>query len=362
MIRIDMTAHSPKGLSVNLDLLRAVAVSCVFLSHLRALLINRSWGSLGRFGVIIFFVHTSCVLMSSLNRLESEHADDRALFTAFWIKRLFRIYPLAVLTVMLVALFHVPPDPDLRYVWIGVKGFVANLGLVENLTGSPDILSPLWSLPLEVQMYVLLPFAYLVIRGRKRYRSLALWVVSVLVALYVPKINWRLSVFSYAPCFVAGIVAFDLIRSRRSTWKLPAWVWPIAILVAIVMFGPNDNLNLGVKMHRAWVVALFLGVTYALTAEGTSNWADRIFHWIAEHSFGIYLSHLIVFWVVFREMAGLPWWVRAAAFVGGALGLPALAYVGLEKPLILVGNHVARRLLRSHAAGSAREPVEPALR
>ncbi|HEV2619963.1 MAG TPA: acyltransferase, partial [Acidobacteriaceae bacterium] len=297
---------------------------------------------------------TSTVLMASLARLEAEHANDRLLFLAFWNKRLFRIYPLAIATVVLVALFHIPADPDLNYVWIGIKGFVSNLLLVQNLDVSPNILSPLWSLPLEVQMYVLLPFAYLAIRHGRRFRSLWLWALSLPLAVLLPKINWRLEVFSYAPCFVSGIVAFDLIKSRRSLWKLPAWVWPLVIAAAVLIFGPNDNLSLGLKMHRAWAVSLLLGVGYAFTAEGSHNWIHAIFHWIAEHSYGIYLSHLIVFWIVFRKMAGLPWWMGATVLVAGSLGIPALAYVGLEKPLILVGNHMARRLLRRHALGSRR--------
>ena len=352
-----MPATPHKDLSVNLDLLRAVAVSSVFFAHLAATLHHRSFGSLGRFGVIIFFVHTSFVLMASLQRLETTAESNTSLVLAFWLRRFFRIYPLSILCVLLVALFHIPSDPGQIYAWIGIKDFLSNLALTQNLTYSSDILSPLWSLPLEVQMYVMLPFAYFAIRGNRHYRSIALWVLSVLLALTVPHISWRLNVFLYAPCFTSGILAFDLIRSRQWNWKLPAWVWPLAILAIIALFGPHDNISLGSKMYRAWALSLLLAVLYANTHEGQPNPIHQVFHWIAEHSYGIYLSHIVVFWVVFYPMAQLSLWIRIPTLILGALGIPALLYVAIEKPLILVGSHIARRLLRPSVTHKDRIPA-----
>jgi peptidoglycan/LPS O-acetylase OafA/YrhL len=346
-----------KIISVNLDLLRALAVMAVFFAHLSGALHNRSFGSLGRFGVILFFVHTSFVLMASLERLDRPEESARSLALAFWIRRFFRIYPLAVLFVVLVPIFRIPSDPGLIYGWIGVKAFLSNLALTQNLTYSNDILSPLWSLPLEVQMYLLLPFTYFAIRGNRRYRSLALWALSVVLALTVPRISERLDVFLYAPCFASGIVAYDLIRSQRWSWKLPAWVWPIGILATIALFGPHDNVSLPNKMVRAWVLSLLLAVLYANVREGRINWIHHVFHWIAEHSYGIYLSHIVVLWIVIYRMAQFPRWEQSAALIAGALGIPALLYVAIEKPLILAGSHVARRVLHRSVLSKQRQPV-----
>jgi peptidoglycan/LPS O-acetylase OafA/YrhL len=352
-----MPARPHKEISVNLDLLRAIAVLSVFFAHFSDVLQNRNFGSLGRFGVIIFFVHTSFVLMASLQRLAATAESDTSLTLAFWVRRFFRIYPLAILFVVLAAVFHIPAEPGQAYAWIGLKGFLSNLMLTQNLTYSDNILSPLWSLPLEVQMYVFLPFAYFAVRGDRRYRSLALWVLSVLLALTVPRITERLDVFLYAPCFTSGIVAFDLIRSKGWTWKLPPWVWPVGIFAVIAMFGPHDNVHLSYKMYRAWGLSLLLAVLYANVKEGRHNWVHRVSHWIAEHSYGIYLSHMVVLWIAFYRMARFPLWAQITVLLVGAIGIPACLYVSIEKPLILVGNHVARRLLRPSVASKHRQVV-----
>lgn len=337
-----------------------MAVSCVYFGHLVSTIGNPSFLSLARFGVLIFFVHTSLVLMESLDRLDPTAGSNSRLFGGFWVRRIFRIYPLAMLTVVLVVLFHVPYIPGQVYGWIGAKAFLSNLFLVQNLTLTTDIIGPLWSLPLEVQMYILLPFAYLAIRGR-RYRSLFLWVLSVILAMTLPRLSPRLNVFYFAPCFTSGIVAYDLVRSRLGRWKLPSWTWPLGICIFILLFGPHDNELFSSKFHRAWATSLLLGILYANVRELPAGVIQRLTHWIAEHSYGIYLSHMIIMWVAVDRMHAKPLWFRVLFLVTTSIAVPALLYVSIEKPFILIGQHVARGLLRTRPKDSATSVVLPVL-
>jgi hypothetical protein len=72
---------------------------------------------------------------------------------------------------------------------------------------------------------------------------------------------------------------------------------------------------------------------------------------VAEHAYGIYLSHSVILWIAFYEMSGFPVWAQIATLTVGAIGVPALLYVSIEKPLIQVGSHVAKRVL-THAEKS----------
>src|ERR1700761_7463761 len=89
----------------NLDFIRSVAVISVVLEHtLLALGIQQigpfpvAYG--GVLGVFVFFVLTALVLMWSLER--KPHTLD------FYIRRWFRIYPLALVMLAVALIFHAP--------------------------------------------------------------------------------------------------------------------------------------------------------------------------------------------------------------------------------------------------------------
>lgn len=333
--------------SGNLDLLRTIAVTAVFFHHFaQAAWHSEGFETLGRFGVILFFVHTSCVLTSSLQRMESSAPSKLSLTVAFWVRRFFRIYPLAILCVLSVACFQIPQTPLASYRWIGFKGLLANLALAQNLTSSPNILGPLWSLPLEVQMYVVLPLAYFAVR-KCRYGSLALWNLSLFPIFLLSRFALQrpFEILMFAPCFIAGIISFDLGRIVKPTAKLPPWVWPLGILTLLILFRPYDPAGFSEKYPQCWGLALGIGLLYPFMNEARINWFYRACHWIAERSYGIYLSHCIVLWLVFNFMAAAPLWLKVFVLVAGVLGISSLLYSGVERPAVRVGGRIASSYL-----------------
>lgn len=133
-------------------------------------------------------------------------------------------------------------------------------------------------------------------------------------------------------------------------------MWPVAIVFATALFGPFDDVNLYHKLYRAWVLALGLGVLYVYVQEGSGTGVHRVAHWIAEHSYGIYLSHLVLFWVVLRPMAGMPVWWRVLFLAVTSVAVPAALYRWIERPLMLAGAHLSRRLL--HASGQKPDALD----
>src|SRR5579875_3289367 len=94
--------------NANMDLMRSVAVFLVMLSHL--LVYTHSYRHAGRalwfvgiLGVSMFFVHTTLVLMWSLER------DPHTI--RFYVRRAFRIYPLWLVVLGLTVLLRYPASP-----------------------------------------------------------------------------------------------------------------------------------------------------------------------------------------------------------------------------------------------------------
>jgi peptidoglycan/LPS O-acetylase OafA/YrhL len=345
--------------SANLDLLRTIAVLAVYFSHLAGALHIWRMEGLGEFGVVLFFLHTCLVLNFSLERLElGGMGAGWRLVGAFWIRRIFRIYPLAIFFVLLTGIFRVPYSPGRDYVWPGKLAFLANLALVQNLVNRGDVLGTLWSLPIEVQMYVMLPFTYLAIRKRKSYGPALLWIAALGLALTAPKLSGRFGVFLYAPCFTAGTVAFGLCGGLRKA--LPMWIWPAGILTSCFLFGPFDRFDQGTQLPRAWILSLLLGVLVAFVRESEWRPLNAACYWIAEYSYGIYLSHFVVFWIALDLMAGRPVWERGLFLAMASVAIPIGCYHAIERPLIAVGSALAQRLKPKE--GSSQHLEQPLLR
>ena len=111
-------ASPPAGAEANLDLLRSLAVLAVMIDHLvptwrycglpvsESLLLFTA--HIGQAGVIAFFVHTSLVLMESLQRLSGGYRLNRGVVLRFYLRRLLRIYPLAVVCITMVVVLDLP--------------------------------------------------------------------------------------------------------------------------------------------------------------------------------------------------------------------------------------------------------------
>jgi len=331
------------GESPNLDLLRATAVLCVFYGHLAGLIGWYTPKNLGFFGVVLFFVHTSYVLMGSLARLESTgFPRSWPLAAAFAIRRIFRMYPLSIVCVLLVPLLGVPRFPGETYVWVGWPAYLSNLAITQNLTHSHVVLAPLWTLPVEVQMYGFLPLLYLALR-KGRYRSLWFWFLSAAASLAIPLIfQGRLNILLYSPCFVAGIIAYDLSQVLRP--RIPSWLWPITLALAIAVWKVFDvDPNFLHEIHRAWIFALALGVLVVQFQEIALAPVVRAAHLVAKYSYGIYVSHVAIFWFALFRLNHFPAALRLLAGAALSVLVPVALYHLVEHPCIRLGSRYAQR-------------------
>jgi peptidoglycan/LPS O-acetylase OafA/YrhL len=225
--------------SPNLDLLRSFAVLFVVGFHVLYLFEHRHsryairlrlFHSIGHWGVLIFFVHTSLVLMFSLERQELRF-PGKPTYIPFLTRRVFRIYPLSIAIVLLVTLSKLPvaylTDGKLMAAYLQVGGVLSNLLLLQNLTHADSVIIPLWSLPYEMQMYLLLPPLFFLVRSTRHFWSIPLlWAAAAFFGSHGGWLerNGIPDFIIYVPCFLSGIVAYKLTK----TWslRLPAFLWP----------------------------------------------------------------------------------------------------------------------------------------
>jgi peptidoglycan/LPS O-acetylase OafA/YrhL len=338
--------------SRNLDILRATAVLLVYFAHVRQFVVEMPFHlyQIGRFGVLLFFVHTCLVLLYSLER--SSHSPGIATLN-FYVRRVFRIYPLAILAVCIVLLAHIPRTPDSNYQTLTHKEIVSSLALVGNLTDSNEALLVMWSLPWEIQMYLILPLLFYGLGRRGVWSGLALWLAAVVVYIV-----FRVKLIVYAPYFLAGLIAYQFMHRPR-LFRLPAWLWPVMLALVTVLYSAAWRSRPPLPLFGADLCSLLLGLSIPLFREPSESFLTRASHLIAKYSYGIYLSHTPIMWLTFVRMANAPLAVRTALLIGSSAGVPYVLYHVVEHPFIQFGIKQGNSLCRRLASQSS--PVSGAL-
>jgi len=339
----------------NLDVLRSVAVLLVAGSHL--LLYNGYAGRLGwsgLTGVCFFFVHTSLVLMWSLER--DPHVGR------FYIRRAFRIYPLWLAVLALVLLVHIPIAPPAAphfgfHMPHGME-LVAEILLLFNLRYGANVVGASWSLPIEVQMYVLLPFLFFFIRSvRKLWPLLMLDGFAMVHAYFTPgpiPPNAGTALLVCVPYFVPGVMAYHL--SKKAQPWIPSWLFLpfLGVLITIAFWYGS--------IRGSWAVCLVVGLAVPYFRQIEWKPLVRCCHLIARYSYGIYLCHFIAIATGYYYLRQYGSAVHRMAFLVTVVVLPVLFYHLLEEPMIRLGAKLAKKIERGRAPALNEEALnlEPA--
>lgn len=323
--------------SANLDLLRSFAVLCVFVCHL-PFVIGR-WDGIGTAGVILFFIHTSYVLLLSLQR----NGDSWA---GFQVRRIFRIYPLAIVAVISYLILKIPftsVGQVYAFPHVGLKDVIASLFLVQNLVGAQSIPGVLWSLPYELQMYLVLPLVFLLCTrfGRKgavlAYAAAAILIGTALVTLPPSPIKSLVFLLEFFPCFLAGSLLFTA-RTR------PIFHWTGIFIVLAAVAGASAQRIFRNDLAQ-WAVCLAVATALPYFSEVSSATFRVIVKTIAKYSYGIYLSHYAAIQLALRITHNTAWIVAISLLLTAAFSF--IAFHAIEQPFINMGKGIAARISTS---------------
>jgi peptidoglycan/LPS O-acetylase OafA/YrhL len=360
----------------DIQLLRAVAIILVMIQHYRNRLPTpEAYSAMFQHvsfwtGVDIFFAISGLLISHSFIRDLHRARSAKDASTAFWTRRMGRLFPALVFwvgcSVAVAAIAQHSPGahPDS----VAVSGLAAIFG-VSNLywsvcvqhaiasCGHSDFNGVTWSLSLEWQLYAALTLA-IVAFGFKRAVGLMLLVAIVMSAFAAPS-------FSYPWAF--RVQAFALGALTFLVWgkdgKLPNLPLPPLVCLVALILGVCICITAPNALPQPFVlptVALgaVLCLVSALSGDAYSKSALAApFVWIGERSYSIYLCHLPMFLLTKELMArsiGLEVdAVHVAVAVIGALGLTAvcgdLSYRYIETPFQALARRRIARLSASQA-------------
>jgi peptidoglycan/LPS O-acetylase OafA/YrhL len=213
---------------------------------------------------------------------------------------------------------------------------VENLLLIQNLGHAPSILGVMWTLPPELDMYLLLPFLFFFLRQNFLLWPLFLvWSVSAAYAFSLfPSNNSTFLVC--IPYFLSGVISYVLFSKVRA--RLPAFLMPVLVAVLLCGFMVHPSWPMG------WALTLTLGLALPFFRQIRAKWLIRCSHQMAKYSYGIYLAHPFCIAIGINLLHRYNLTIRIAAIVFSLALIVVITFHLLEKPMMDFGASLAARV------------------
>jgi peptidoglycan/LPS O-acetylase OafA/YrhL len=293
-----------------LDGFRCMAIFAVMITHFVVLdFVSRIPLGLG----VLFFFVLSSFLITRILILSNENTGRNRFFSLrqFYIRRILRIFPVYYLTILALFILNVRPCRELIFYLLS---FTVNFKIASGMEVGG--FNHLWSLSVEEQFYLFIPFIVLFIPVKYLWKILIAFVFVGLAGralLYDYDKSMPYSSFNTVGCLdsfgLGGILAYLSVYKVEFLKKLMAYralyFGSILTFMLIMIFSFSIYSN-GLKTNFAsavWMKFLFnimsfwiLGysVTYGYTGVIKRILENRVIVYLGRISYGLYLFHLFV--------------------------------------------------------------------
>ncbi|MCC7328188.1 MAG: acyltransferase [Burkholderiales bacterium] len=336
MPRLEALAH---GRDNNFQLLRLAAASFVVLFHSYAL--TSRWTheplwklapqlNFGALGVKIFFIISGFLVTQSWLA--------RRTAAPFIAARVLRIYPaLVAATLFTIALAGASStltwgaflaDPQtLDYAWRVALGWEIVYRLPGAFAANPfphDVNGSLWTLPIELRLYVAVLAAGIL--GLLARRNAWLASVAALVVLFAVRPDW----FPLAPneAVVRELALLFALGSLAWVWRaaLPVSLAGAVVAVALIAWNPGG-------LPRGALFAPLLAYTVLVAAyHPRLQW--HAFNRVGDYSYGMYVYSFPIQQMLMQRFAALEPMGLLALSLPLTLGVAACSWHLLERPAL----------------------------
>ena len=334
----------------NFDLLRFIAATEVifdhYFQHFNITLTERQTEILYLFpGVPVFFIISGYLISASFER--------NTKFKDYIRNRFLRIYPglwgCLIITVIAISITGVSFLNKQTLAWLPCQfvgiiytpGFLSTYG-IGSYNGS------LWSIPVELQFYLMLPILYFILPKKSfNYWIFALFLFFAAIDLYfhypsppipIQPVLLKLLGFTFIPNFTLFLLGVLFQRKRIYQSKFiynKALYWVIAYVLYVFFMHAYTTQNPAIILPRN----ILLGFTIISLAYTLPTIAKTVLR-TNDISYGIYIYHGLVLTIIVQEK----WQPNVNIFIiiGITYVLAYLSWTFIEKPFIHRKKHTIR--------------------
>lgn len=317
----------------SLDGLRAISILAVLFGHVAYASHFQNWitGTYAHYGVRVFFVISGYLITTLL--LEEEARFGRISLSRFYLRRVFRIFPVAYLYLLVITPFVAMAAWKWVAVWLYGSTYVQDL---------PWNLSHLWSLSVEEQFYLLWPLA-IVASGRHAKKLAWLAILTAVVAQYVvaKKFSSSINPNFFFPCVMDSLAAGSLLALYRPRLPRIGPIWWLLLLVAPLLSRageiqtgwpvPQFFAHINTVVFNALVAVLIIEVT-----KYPPKWLNSpILVWIGLLSYSLYVWQMPFLNPAYK--------INPAIAVLLVFAAASLSYYFWERPILKWSHKFTRR-------------------
>ncbi len=339
----------------SLDWLRGLLALSIMLYHLTGWKLyapgsDELLGRLGIYGVSMFFVLSGLAMAAGY----AEYIRDTRSTTKFFVRRIFRIWPMLWLAVVAVTIGNVV-----------IKGEAVNWPLVlMNLTTAFGFINPgayintgAWSIGNEMVYYALTPTLLAVFNRSLKLGNAAVLItfaVAVYFAFWVLSPNQTLATqwqdyinpFNNIFLYAAGVAIYYNTRTLVPSLKyvMLAMISSSALLVFYPASGDLIVIVTGVERLVFCLASVFIVFSFYKLNFRPHKWIGVPLAALGTATYGVYLLHPIVFTIVGlasrRIGLSLEPIETIAITMAFTIAVSLVLYEKLELPLIRIGKRL----------------------
>ncbi len=312
---------------ISANLLRCIATLFVFLLHGREYVINvdrlpyvlkwltcfPAWAGVWIF-VFLSGYGIGCCFFSGKYSLFNEGKISAKHFMKFYIRRFIRLAPIYYLYCILFEIYN-----GQFYFWNNRSCFIKMLTFTFNGNGGISGLGHLWYVSLAMQLYLFMPFIYLILRilRESKYTLLGLFIgvasMGLWLRFWMANKGYDWYTYSYTNCFlnmdlvILGMIIaevkvhYEISIGKKSLVKCLTSVLFLSLVLYNCYIYQEGSINY-LSIYRNVLpsaYAIICGLIILLAEKRNLSVISLIFEravcGFSKYSYGFYIFHIVVF-------------------------------------------------------------------